>query len=999
MLFKVGANMKLLLVSDLHIHTWPVFGFDKVTGLQKRLQEQRQVLQQIIDLVVIEKVTLVICGGDVFHKVGEVPVEALNVAKEFFGKLRDIGVSWFIVTGNHDLVKRESLSKFHSSVEIFSMLGGTFKIENDIIKGVDVETGNFKVKLVHWHTVMDYEELRGYDMVVCHKLPYGSVVGNYRFEDGVDWQRLAKNNRSVYFGHIHQRQQLAENCWVIGTPMPLTFGDVGDRGVLVVDTVDWIPKFHKLSYPEFITVKEADLVKADGNYYRVLGVKERIDKDNVFSVVLPEFFEERIKAQTFEGILDEWLKLRGKDRSYLDVIKDLVTSKGQLVREFFKGRLLQCEIENFMSVGNVTYNVKNGFTLVVGIGDQFGSNGSGKSTIFGESIFWALFGETTKGLTGDDVVRRGKKDCKVSVWLSNGATDYVVTRSRSLGLEVCLLDKDGSKDLVSGLRQVDRQKFLQDQILGFDKTVFRATCYFSQENVLMFTGLTDSEKTNMVTSLLGFEVYDDLQSRVKQKVGIVQENLVKIEEDIRGLQIRVEKDTLLLNSSISLIDSIQGEMLSIVDRVKQLTREVDALRNLKFESPLVLEKDWGGMIKDSGDIAKGLVNKRDTFEEKLEKLRSEIFEYARSVSVLSSKKLEKDSLLVSLRHEMKKLQELQLDEKCDKCGNTITKESVYIFIEEKKAKVVEVNIELEAIGKELTKLSQVSGEKEIELKSVEFDRKQLKVKYEEVEKDIREVMEERRQYEIEIRNCAMEREKVNSEVAIKLVRIEESDQGLLKLRDKVRVANVQKGEFEQKIITLEEKINENRKYRTCIELDIERLEFWKEAFSNKGIRSLLLDSFCNEINVLVNELLASVSKGMLSVVVSPIAEIKSGEQRNKIDIRVRVMGTQVQYSSLSGGEKRRVDSVLCIGLNRWVSQKYGLKNGLLGILIMDEVMSFLDPGGEEALAQVFYEEGVSRAIFVIQHTPSLLPYAARVVTVSKSSGVSEIASSEEHAIL
>jgi len=118
--------------------------------------------------------------------------------------------------------------------------------------------------------------------------------------------------------------------------------------------------------------------------------------------------------------------------------------------------------------------------------------------------------------------------------------------------------------------------------------------------------------------------------------------------------------------------------------------------------------------------------------------------------------------------------------------------------------------------------------------------------------------------------------------------------------------------------------------------------------------------------------------------------LKSGEERNKIGMDILLNGLPRKYKSLSGGEKRRVDISLCFGLNSWVSSRYGLPNGLLGVLIFDEIFSFLDKSGEESTATLLYEQGANKAIFVIDHAMNLSSYAVRVWKVRKVGGISTL---------
>jgi DNA repair exonuclease SbcCD ATPase subunit len=144
----------------------------------------------------------------------------------------------------------------------------------------------------------------------------------------------------------------------------------------------------------------------------------------------------------------------------------------------------------------------------------------------------------------------------------------------------------------------------------------------------------------------------------------------------------------------------------------------------------------------------------------------------------------------------------------------------------------------------------------------------------------------------------------------------------------------------------------------------------------------------NSFNKTVNNYVAMISHGMMSIRVSPTATTKAGEERNKISLDVLMNDREVRYGSLSGGEKRRVDVALCLALNKYISEKYDIPNGILGIIIMDEIFSFLDSRGEEAVGALLHEEGKNKTVMVISHTPTLSSYGNEIWTVSKKDGKS-----------
>lgn len=128
----------------------------------------------------------------------------------------------------------------------------------------------------------------------------------------------------------------------------------------------------------------------------------------------------------------------------------------------------------------------------------------------------------------------------------------------------------------------------------------------------------------------------------------------------------------------------------------------------------------------------------------------------------------------------------------------------------------------------------------------------------------------------------------------------------------------------------------------------------------------------------------------MSLVIKPTSTLKSGEERNKLGLDIRMRESIVRYESLSGGEKRRVDIALMLGLNKWVSEHFGLKQGLLGFIVLDETFSFLDDSAEESIGSLLHQEGFSRAIFVISHTDELQNYTDTQWTVNKVNGISRL---------
>lgn len=967
--------MKILVCSDTHLHTWLSFGIDEVTKLPKRLLDQINILEQIKNIIKDRNIKLFAFGGDLIHKTGDIPVECNNIAYEFFKYLSDNKIGTVASVGNHDLKDRKYENWYTSALHPF--INKNF-------------TGDVKIKIVNWNDEINYDEIIGYDIVLLHKQPQYKLDNGFVLE-GVDWERLASNNKLVFFGHDHDAKILAVNCFVIGSPMPLTFGDVSDRGVWIIDTSDYSVEFVKLKYPKFITVNSYDEVKDSYNYYRVLHAKEKSNIENVIGVVEPEFFSERITTDNFIEILHEWMKINSINNNYFDIIKNLITDKFQITRIMYDGKIDKVMIDDFFSIGHVEYNIDNGFTLIAGINEDFDSNGAGKSSVV-DSIFWCLFGASTKSVTGDDVIRRGCKDCNVTLHLSGGKDNnkYIISRTRKNGLSI-ICDE---KCLTDGLRQVDRQILLEQQILGFDKNVFLASCYFAQENLILLSGMTDVDKTNMITQLLGFEKYDDLYNEMSLQI---KQKLIEIEkfvENKRNLETDLMIEKQKLNNQNSKINELELRKTNLSNKQIEIDNQI---QNLEIEeAKKTIDLKSVNVRDNSSDIIRyeeqlnnieQLINSERI---KLEKCNDNNIKLNSKIAKLNSQLESVNENVNQINYEINELNNLKTNSRCDKCGAIITAQNVEMFINDKNNKKDFLITSVEILQNELSDSNVELNELKNDISSSKFEINKLEL--------------QRVNANLNINQLRSEQEKVIKLTNIINTEISKINVLIKSLRDQVISVENDKTKIDNDIINVRNAIDSINKSIlqidnniissvSCIsdrKLDNEKFEFWKNAFSPKGIRTLLMDRFCNQFNLIINNYISTVSNGLMTLSLRPTKMLKSGDERNFLSLIITLNEIEVRYESLSGGEKRRVDVALCLALNEWVSMKYNVKCGILGFIAFDEVFSYLDNLAEETIATMLYNKSRDREIFVISHTADLGSYADKSIFLRKSNGITSL---------
>ena len=235
-------DMRFLHLSDLHI--------GKRVHNFSMLEDQKYILNQILDIANEENVTGVIIAGDVYDK--PVPsAEAVSLFDEFLVQLAERELDVFVISGNHDSPERiafgEKLMR-HQKVYLSPVYNG--KIEpvclNDEFGVVKVFLLPF-IKPVHVRHFLE-EEVSDYtealscaishmdivkddrNVLVCHQF----VTGAGRSEseeisvgglDNVD-ATVFEPFDYVALGHIHGPQNIgSERIRYCGTPLKYSFSE------------------------------------------------------------------------------------------------------------------------------------------------------------------------------------------------------------------------------------------------------------------------------------------------------------------------------------------------------------------------------------------------------------------------------------------------------------------------------------------------------------------------------------------------------------------------------------------------------------------------------------------------------------------------------------------------------------------------------------------------------------------------------------------------------
>ena len=245
-------------LSDLH--------FGKLLLEQSLIEDQKYIVDEIIDIVKNKKVELVMIAGDIYDK--SIPnVEAVNLFSSFLSKLYKLGVKVLVISGNHDSKDRLSFGNelfIDNGVYIEGIFNGSLRKEVfedrygkinfymlPFVKPVDVrmyypdidiKSYNDAVKCIIDNTLIEKNER---NIIMLHQFVTGMDIDIERSDsetislgglDNID-VNLFNDFDYVALGHIHGPQKIGrDTVRYAGSPLKYSFSEVNQvKSIPIID--------------------------------------------------------------------------------------------------------------------------------------------------------------------------------------------------------------------------------------------------------------------------------------------------------------------------------------------------------------------------------------------------------------------------------------------------------------------------------------------------------------------------------------------------------------------------------------------------------------------------------------------------------------------------------------------------------------------------------------------------------------------------------------------
>lgn len=246
------------------------------------------------------------------------------------------------------------------------------------------------------------------------------------------------------------------------------------------------------------------------------------------------------------------------------------------------------ELHNFGAIDTADVDLST-----VDLAAVVGPNGAGKSTTFTIAPLWALFGSSKNGCPIDSLVKLGTSDASVTLEFEHRGEMYRAHRTRSVngrGKSSLELQKqeNGAWASISGTTIRETEEKIRD-LLGLDEETFTSSSMILQGRSNEFTAKAPGQRKQILSQILGLEIYETLQEGAKKHVQ-------ELDARLRSSQERLGTIGELLSGKPDLTALLKVTEADIQAASLDISKHEDSLQ--EAETRLIKAREAGARIKD-----------------------------------------------------------------------------------------------------------------------------------------------------------------------------------------------------------------------------------------------------------------------------------------------------------------------------------------------------------------------------------------------------------------
>lgn len=655
-------------------------------------------------------------------------------------------------------------------------------------------------------------------------------------------------------------------------------------------------------------------------------------------------------------------------------------------------KLLHVTAKNFLSLKELDLDLDNqGLVLLDGnnldsVDGSFEANGSGKSSLLA-SIFYALYGETPDGRSADAIINsQAGKEAVVTITLANNGHTYVISRGRKKNFITIMEDDD--KLEYSTMKETQAKV---EEIVGIPEEVFRTTIFFDGHYTTPFSEMTDKQKKEFLSAVVDLDVYSRAHEQTKEDMKAVKAELATIESNI----------SIATEASQRELDNIR----KLSENEQYYKQELDKATSelAKFEATMEPEDSYKSRENEAQSTVNSLSNYKVTSDalNKLNEATSIINKLSFDLKTKENEKKQLEQQQVSIKDTMRSKVELIKNYEAMNSSTYDIDDMHVAFNLGRDGHPEEAVDELIPSGADMTPINKLKEELQGLVSSFKgINPNGFDSVITALDAEINARKEELPQLQILAEQEAANNTSINAkyqEAVNNLNAIKSQRQDAINQVNTMK-SNISYLENSLKLVREQQEAYNGASANTTVE-DLEKtknalvdklvsLEQVLGAFSDKGIKSHVLDLVTPTLNAGVNKYLAVLTGGAIVAEFSTQTKKADGTMSEKFDVAINYNGIDTSYKSLSSGEKRRVDVAISLALQDMVMQRYGTD---INVLAYDELFESLDAIGSENIVQLLHDrlDDVG-TIIVISHNQDLKPLFDKIITVEKKDGISSL---------
>nr|HDI2417723.1 AAA family ATPase [Klebsiella pneumoniae]HDI2752021.1 AAA family ATPase [Klebsiella pneumoniae] len=636
-------------------------------------------------------------------------------------------------------------------------------------------------------------------------------------------------------------------------------------------------------------------------------------------------------------------------------------------------KFLTLEVENFMALANAKVELdQRGLVLIQGVnaGDSSAaSNGAGKSTLM-NSLMWCIYGETSHGVKGDDVLSTGhEKNCRVKVTIEDEGKRYAIIRHRKhkeFKNRLIVRGEDG--DMTKGKDSLT-QEFVE-RLIGASKEVFMTSIYASQEAMPDLPGMSDKNLKTIVEEAAGVD-------RLTKAYAIARERA-------NAAAARMETTKTKMDACLSLVESAQNELESAKTSSEAWERDrnerLDVARADLVGAEVTLtevEMELRSLPEQIRDTENAIGKEREKLaskeehDAKLVKVRGAITDIRASIRITEN--IQKEAMQRARAFKVKAEEvNTKVGEPCPTCGKAYCVEDLSTvkesFVEQARSEISQAQASATSVAKYQEHLEKAL-KIESSLVASTPDVSAIISRIEQLTKELGTLRHREKEVvavEALVARARSEVDRITKEINPFLAVIKRHEESLAANKSNYGVLKTELKNIQEQALLL----------------DKARL-----VYSPAGVRSHILTSVTPFLNAQTAEYLNTLSDGNIVAEWSTMESTKKGEWRDKFNISVRKIGASKTFQTLSGGEKRKVRIACSLALQDLVASRAS-KN--IELFIGDEIDDALDTAGLERLMGILEAKARERGTVMIISHKEMKSWFRETITVEVKEGRSYV---------